>query len=227
MWVNFLTHGFSPSFLAVVFFVVTSWRSPSSRCASSQVLFSVDFFVAFLCSELLRRAFSVDFFACSSQLDSSQCSSQSTSSRRLSRRVPQLSWVPRCVAFALGRHSRNDAIGHDNRDVAGCACESVGTTLRAGTNALQWWGPRPRKPALITRSLGFHAVVVRGVGNRTREHLAHRFARCLRSEPQHAWRVSRLHPTDEVDDAPCLHGRHADVPRLGPGFHRFPLARSS
>ncbi len=110
--------------------------------------------------------------------------------------------------------------------MAGPLANSVGASLRAGANALECG-------ALVHESLGdhqvagLHAVVVRGVGNRTREHLAHRFTRSLWSEPQHVLRVSRLHPTDEVDDAPCLHGRDADVPRLGPGFHCFPLARSS
>ena len=110
--------------------------------------------------------------------------------------------------------------------MAGPLANSVGASLRAGANALE-------RGALVHESLGnhqvagLHAVVVRGIGNRTREHFAHRFTRSLWSEPQHVLRVSRLHPTDEVDDAPCLHGRDADVPRLGPGFHCFPLARSS
>lgn len=66
---------------------------------------------------------------------------------------------------------------------------------------------------------GVHRVIVRRVGDRARENLAHRLARCLRREPQHVLRIGGLHPTDEVDDAARLHGRDADVPRLGPGFH--------
>jgi hypothetical protein len=61
-----------------------------------------------------------------------------------------------------------------------------------------------------------------GVGDRALHDLEHGLARGLRREPQHRDRLARLPATDEVDDAPGLPGRDADVPRLRLGFHRCP-----
>jgi hypothetical protein len=143
------------------------------------------------------------------------------------RREPPCRAVPELARLALGGGHRLDhggAVGQDHRDVAGALADPEGAPLGAGTNALEGG-------AFIDEGLGdheitcVHAVVVGCVRDSAREHLAHRLAGRLRREPQNVLGIASLHPTDEVDDPTCLHGRDADVPRLGPGFHRYPLAR--
>ena len=101
--------------------------------------------------------------------------------------------------------------------------DTKSSTLCAGADALHS-GAFINKSFTDGEFLGIHAVVIRRISHRTRERFAHGFASCLRGEPQHGLGIVGFHPTNEINNPTCLHGRHADVPRLGPGFHRFPLA---
>ena len=115
------------------------------------------------------------------------------------------------------------AVAHDDGDVAAALADPVGTALGARTDPLH-------RRALIDERLGhderagIHRMVVRRVGDGTREHLADRLARRLRREREDGLGVRGVHAADQVDDAARLLGRDAHVARLGPGFHVFPLA---
>jgi hypothetical protein len=108
--------------------------------------------------------------------------------------------------------------------VAGPLADPVGATLRARPEPLH------RRALVDVRRLDDEQALVerlgRGVGldpcvgDRALHDLAHRLAGGLRRELQHRDGLGRLTAADEIDDAPGLRGRDADVPRLRLGFHR-------
>ena len=107
--------------------------------------------------------------------------------------------------------------------MAAALAHPVSTALGPRANALHG-GAFVHKCFANHKAAGIHRVVVGRISNCAREHLANRLTGRLGCERQYRLGVCRIHPSDEVDDAARLHGRDTDVPRLGPGFHRYPLA---